>query len=58
MAKAVELAGLKVARVFSIWDSPVAALVQKGLEVSYCATVQHNDTLANQDAATNDVCNV
>lgn len=47
--------GMKVVRVFSIWDSPVAALVNKSVHVDFCATVQHNDTLEDQDAATNDV---
>jgi hypothetical protein len=54
LAAAVSKAGYKCARVFSIWDSPVAALVQEGLVLDYCATIQHNDRIADQDAATND----
>eukprot|EP01034_Spumella_vulgaris_P037707 gene37707-46522_t len=33
------------------WDSPVAALVQKGLDIDYSATIQHNDKLDNQEQA-------
>jgi biotin carboxylase len=51
LAREVTLAGIKCARVFSIWDSPVAALIQQGLEVEYAATVQHNDSMADQDEA-------
>ena len=40
LAAAVTKAGYKCARVFSIWDSPVAALVQEGLVLDYCATIQ------------------
>jgi hypothetical protein len=47
--------GYKCARVFSVWDSPVAALVQQGLNIDYCATIQHNDRVPDQDAATNEV---
>ena len=54
LAREVTRAGLKCARVFSIWDSPVAALIQQGLEVEYCATVQHNDSAADQEAALSD----
>jgi hypothetical protein len=42
-------------RVFSIWDSPVAALVEKGLEIDYTATIQHNDKLQDQDQAIQEV---
>ena len=35
--------------------SPVAALVQAGLTIDFSATIQHNDRLPNQDAATDDV---
>ncbi len=42
-------------RVFSVWDSPVAALVQKGLDIDYSATIQHNDKLSDQDAAIQEV---
>ena len=54
LALAVTNAGYKCARVFSIWDSPVAALVQEGLTLDYSATIQHNDRAQDQDAATND----
>jgi|LauGreSuBDMM15SN_2_FD.fasta_scaffold56419_1 hypothetical protein len=50
LAKEVVNAGYKCARVFSIWDSPVAALVQKGIDVDFCATLQHNDTAAAETA--------
>ena len=43
LAAAVNKAGYHCIRVFSIWDSPVASLVQEGLDVDYCATVQHDD---------------
>lgn len=36
--------GLKVARVFSIWNSPISSLVQQGIEVDFCASIQHNNT--------------
>jgi hypothetical protein len=51
LAKQVALAGYKVVRILSIWDSPVAALVEKGLVVEYCATLQFNDLNPNPDAA-------
>eukprot|EP00596_Hydrurales_sp_CCMP1899_P000255 CAMPEP_0119051766 /NCGR_PEP_ID=MMETSP1177-20130426/73276_1 /TAXON_ID=2985 /ORGANISM="Ochromonas sp, Strain CCMP1899" /LENGTH=963 /DNA_ID=CAMNT_0007031083 /DNA_START=116 /DNA_END=3007 /DNA_ORIENTATION=- len=54
LAAAVCAAGYQCVRVFSIWDSPVAALVQEGLTIDFCATIQHNDRLPNEDAATND----
>jgi hypothetical protein len=43
--------GYRCARVFSVWDSPVAALVQKGLKIDFCATVQFNDRHPEHDAA-------
>ncbi len=43
--------GLKCVRVFSIWDSPVAVLIQQGLEVNYTVTVQHNDKLQDEEKA-------
>jgi len=55
LAKEVVNAGYKCARVFSIWDSPVAALVQKGIDVDFCATIQHNDTNGDINAAINEV---
>lgn len=52
LAAAVCEKGFKCARVFSIWDSPVAALIQEGITAEFCATIQHNDQLENQDEAT------
>ena len=52
LANEVCKAGLICVRVLSVWDSPIAALVQKGLEVSFSATVQHNDQHENQDLST------
>lgn len=43
--------GYRCARVFSVWDSPVAALVQKGLKIDFCATIQFNDRNPDHDAA-------
>ena len=51
LADAVYTSGFKCARVFSIWDSPVAALIQKGIDVEFTATVQHNDGNNDQEAA-------
>ena len=51
LAREVTRCGMKCIRLFSIWDSPVAALIQQGLEVEYCATVQHNNNLADQTEA-------
>lgn len=51
LAAEVSNRGLKCARLFSIWDSPVAALVQQGLEVEYTATIQHDDRNENQNDA-------
>ena len=51
-AQAAKL-GYGVVRVFSIWDSPVAALIQEGVTVDYFATVQFNDQDPNIDEATN-----
>lgn len=51
LAAEVSNRGLKCARVFSIWDSPVAALVLQGLEVEYTATIQHDDRNEDQDQA-------
>ena len=42
------LTGYKCVRVLAIWDSPVAALIQKGINADFVATVQHNDTLDDQ----------
>lgn len=43
--------GFRCARVFSVWDSPVAALVQKGLKIDYCATLQFNDRIPEHEIA-------
>lgn len=53
LARAACQAGYKCIRVFSIWDSPVAALVQEGVNVEFSATVQYNDQLEDENAATN-----
>lgn len=48
--------GYKCARVLSVWDSPIASLVQEGIgHVDFCATVQHNDQLKDQDYAISEV---
>jgi len=56
IASEVCKAGHICARVFSVWDSPVAALVQKGLDIEFSATIQHDDQLEDQEAATIAVC--
>jgi len=43
-------AGLKCCQVLSIWDSPVASLVQQGLNIDFCATIQFNDRLPYDQA--------
>jgi hypothetical protein len=56
LAAAVNHAGLKCARVFSIWDSPVAALVQESVgHVEFSATIQFDDRNPDEDTATNEV---
>lgn len=57
LAAAVVKAGYRCARVLSIWDSPVASLVQEGITAEYCATIQHNDQLADQERALNETVN-
>lgn len=47
--------GYNVVRVFSIWDSPVAALVQEGVTTDYFATLQFDDRMEDSDAATDAV---
>ena len=47
--------GYKCVRVLSIWDSPVAALVQEGVDVEFDATIQNNDSLKDQQEATDQV---
>ena len=51
LADLVCSSGYKCVRVLSMWDSPVAALVQKGLTTDFAASVQHNDRLADQEEA-------
>jgi hypothetical protein len=55
LAVEVRKLGYKCIRVFSVWDSPVANLVQQGLEVDFCATVQHNDRAGDQQVAIEEV---
>jgi hypothetical protein len=47
--------GYNVVRVFSIWDSPVAALVQEGVTTDYFASLQFDDRMEDIDAATDAV---
>lgn len=47
--------GYKVVRMLSIWDSPVASLVEAGLVVDYSATLQFNDLNPDHDAAVQEV---
>lgn len=52
LANEIRKKGFKCARVLSAWDSPVASLVMEGLgDVDFCATIQHNDRLEEQDIA-------
>jgi len=51
LAAEVCRSGYKCCRVFSSWDSPVAALVQQGINIDYCATVQHNNTKKDLEVA-------
>lgn len=51
LAAEVRKNGIKCARVLSAWDSPVASLVQEGVSVDFCATIQHNDRLKEQELA-------
>lgn len=46
---------VKCVRVLSSWDSPVAALVQEGIAAEFIATIQHNDSLKEQDIAVMEV---
>ena len=54
LAASVCKQGYKCVRVFSVWDSPIAALVQEGVTCDFSATIQHNDRLKDQDASIND----
>jgi biotin carboxylase len=52
LASEVRKRGVKCARVLSAWDSPVASLVAEGVSsIDFCATIQHNDRLSDQDLA-------
>jgi hypothetical protein len=53
LALAFARKGVKIVKVLSIWDSPVASLLPEGVTVEFCATIQHNDQEEDQDAATN-----
>lgn len=55
LAKKIVDLGFRCVRIFSIWDSPVAALIQEGINVEFDATLQYNDGLSDQDEATNEV---
>lgn len=56
LANEIRKKGFKCARVLSAWDSPVASLVMEGLgDVDFCATVQHNDRMEEQDIAVQQV---
>lgn len=55
LAAAICEAGFLCVRVLSIWDSPVALLVQEGIVVEFVATVQYDDQAVDQDFATNKV---
>lgn len=56
LASEVRKRGVKCARVLSAWDSPVASLVADGATgIDFCATIQHNDRLADQEAAVSKV---
>lgn len=51
LAAAVVNAGYRCVCLFSIWDSPVAMLVQEGVVCEFSATLQHDDRSADQNAA-------
>lgn len=53
LAKYVTQCGYRCIRVFSIYNSPVAALVQADMQIDFDATIQHDDNAADQDAAVN-----
>ncbi len=55
LAAAIVRSGVKCVRVLSIWDSPVASLVQEGVDCEFCATIQHNDQDPDENASTNAV---
>ena len=56
LASEVRKRGVKCARVLSAWDSPVASLVAEGVTaIDFCATIQHNDRLEDQDLAISQV---
>lgn len=51
LAKQCYEAGFKVVQMLSIWNSPVASLIEQGLVVEYSATLQFNDLNPNVDDA-------
>lgn len=56
LASEVRKRGVKCARVLSAWDSPVATLIAEGASsIDFCATIQHNDRLADQELAVSQV---
>ena len=55
LAAEVRKRGYKCVRVLSAWDSPVASLVQEGVTIDFCNTIQHNDRLEEQEQAISDV---
>lgn len=55
LASQIVRQGVKCVSILSIWDSPVASLVQDNVECEFCATIQHNDREEDQNAATNAV---
>ena len=57
LAAQAAMYGLKVARVFSIWNSPISSLVQQGIEVDFCATIQHNNTHPDANKAVEETIN-
>ena len=56
LAAGVCAKGYKCVRILSIWDSPVASLIQSGVNADFHATLQFDDRLDDEDKATNDVC--
>ena len=58
LACAISDAGYKCGRIFSTWNSPVAALVQEGLMLpEFCATIQFNDNGLDRESALIEIIN-
>ena len=52
LALSIMKAGYKCGSLLSIWNSPVASLVQEGLVMpEFAVTIQHNDEDADQNKA-------